>query len=157
MEWLNDIREGDDFKFHVLCKRSYLYKKCRIGLRDTQIIILTIMSVDSRGSITGRFSVLCVTIPYYHNLMVVVIENWSQAMTCILTWNTTSRRCEKTGLLWFCWSIHARCEAFVYCWNSFLHLKEKQLFIAVGQNPPVDALSRSTVPLDYFCCPFPKA
>lgn len=67
----------------------------------------------------------------YHGIMVVMIENLaadrSQAMTCILTWNSTCRRCEKTGLLWFCWSIHARCEAFVYCWNSFLHLKQKKI------------------------------
>lgn len=39
----------------------------------------------------------------YHGVMVVMIENLatdrSEAMTYILTWNTTCRRCEKTGLL----------------------------------------------------------
>lgn len=51
--------------------RGHIYtKSARTGLRDTQIIILTIMSVDSSGGSTaGSFTVLCVTVTYiswYH-------------------------------------------------------------------------------------------
>lgn len=47
MEWLNDIHEGEDFKFHVLWRGHIYTKSAKIDLRDTQIIIFTIMSVDS--------------------------------------------------------------------------------------------------------------
>lgn len=82
--------------------RGHIYtKSAKIGLKDTQVIILTIMIVDSRGEYHRKLYCLV----YHHPLcvMVVMIENLatdrSQAMTCILTWHSTCRRCEKTGLL----------------------------------------------------------
>lgn len=121
-------------------KRSYLYKKCKNWSQGYPDNYLYNNECGFWGGVSQAALVSCVSPSLiYHGIMVVMIENLatdrSQAMTCILTWNSTCRRCEMTGLLWFCWSIHARCETFVQCWYSFLHLKQKQLFIDVGAEP----------------------
>lgn len=56
------------------------------------------------GGVLQEALLSCVSLSLiYHGIMVVMIENLgadrSQAMTCILTWNSTCRRCEKTGLV----------------------------------------------------------
>lgn len=119
--------KGMILNFMSYARGDFYMKTAKIGLGDTQIIILTTTGVDSRGIIAEGYSVLDLPLC----VMVVIVENIatdrSQGITCILTWNSTCRRCEKTGLLWFCWSIHARRKAFVYGWNSFLRLKEKTI------------------------------
>lgn len=128
MEWLNDICEGDDFKFHVLCKRWFLYKNCKNWPRGYPDNYRYNNGCGFRGDYGRKLSCSGFTLVYHgcHNQK---HSNWyiSGNITCILTWNSTYRRCEKACLLWFSWRIHARCKAFVYFWNSFLWLKEKTI------------------------------
>lgn len=91
--------KGMILNFMSYARGDFYMKTAKIGLGDTQIIILTTTGVDSRGIIAEGYSVLDLPLC----VMVVIVENIatdrSQGITCILTWNSTCRRCEKTGLL----------------------------------------------------------
>lgn len=65
--------KGMILNFMSYARGDFYVKIAKIGLRDTQIIILTTTGVNSRGIIVESFSVLCNRCPLC--IMVVIIEN----------------------------------------------------------------------------------
>lgn len=55
--------KGMILNFMSYARGDFYMKTAKIGLRDSRIIILTTMGVDSRGIIAESFSVLCIILP----------------------------------------------------------------------------------------------